>query len=174
MSLFREINNQKSQSSQNEEQTVSDDLIQLVTFNIADEVFGMDILKVQEIIRMTEITRVPNSFEYVVGVINLRGKIIPIINLRRRLGMPRIDNTTDSRIIVVEHNDVVIGLVVDMVNQVTQVKESLAEPPPPMVGGVDSGFITSIYNLKDRIIIYLDLTAVIANVNVDDLEAAVN
>lgn len=163
MSLFREINNQKASNEELKEKEL-EEMMQLVTFRITYEEFGINILKVQEIIRMTDITRVPNAQNYVNGVINLRGKIIPIIDLRVRLGMPKITETIESRIIVIEHEDVVVGMIVDEVNQVARVKKNTQEPPPPMVGGVDAGFIKSIVNLTDRIIIILDLTRVIENV----------
>lgn len=167
--MFRELNKQKGPINIDESQGKQlEDMMQLVTFRITEEEFGIDILKVQEIIRMTEITRVPNANSYVNGVINLRGKIIPIVDLRVRLGMPKIEATIQSRIIVIEQGDIVAGMIVDEVNQVARVNKNAQEPPPPMVGGVDAGFITSIVNLRERIIILLDLQRVFQNV--EDLE----
>ncbi len=138
-----------------------DSLLQLVSFNINDEEFGLDILKVQEINRMVEITRVPNTPDFVVGVINLRGKVIPIIDLRARLGMPEKAYNKDTRIIVVELEGKVIGFVVDKVNEVLRINKNITEPPPPMAGGINSDFITAVGKLENRLLILLDLNKVI-------------
>ncbi|MBP8975148.1 MAG: purine-binding chemotaxis protein CheW, partial [Bacteroidetes bacterium] len=88
-------------NSQNE-QKQSDEILQLVSFNIGEEEFGVDILKVQEINRMLNVTRVPNAPEYVEGVINLRGKVIPVVDLRKRFGLPPKEHDKNTRIIVIE------------------------------------------------------------------------
>jgi len=141
----------------------SDELLQLVSFNIGDEEFGVDILKVQEINRMAQITRVPNAPEYVEGVINLRGKVIPIVDLRKRLGMPHKDYDKDTRIVVVELDAKVIGFVVDAVSEVIRIKKSITEPPPPMASGIDSEYITAIGKLEDRLLILLDLMKILSS-----------
>lgn len=139
------------------------DILQLVSFNIGDEEFGVDILKVQEINRMVEITRVPNAPEYVEGVINLRGKVIPIIDLRRRLSMKQKSYDKDTRIIVVELESKVIGFVVDSVNEVLRINRSITEPPPQMISGINSEFITAIGKLEDRLLILLDLEKILTH-----------
>lgn len=144
------------------ETSSSNDLLQLVSFNIGEEEFGVDILKVQEINRMAEVTRVPNSPEYVEGVINLRGKVIPIIDLRCRLSMSPKDADKDTRIIVVELETKVIGFVVDKVNEVLRISKSITEPPPPMVSGINSEFITAIGKMEDRLLILLDLEKILS------------
>ena len=138
-------------------------LIQLVSFHIGEEEFGVDILKVQEINRMVEVTKVPNSPDYVDGIINLRGKVIPIIDLRRRLGMPSKGYDKDTRIIVVEMDSKILGFVVDSVNEVLRINKSIVEPPPKMVGNIDSEFITAIGKLEDRLLILLDLERILSN-----------
>ncbi len=142
--------------------SAGEDLLQLVSFHVGNEEFGVDILRVQEIIRMVGITRVPNAADYVVGVINLRGKVIPIINLRKRLGMETIDYDTDTRIIVIEFQDKVIGFIVDSVNEVIRIDKNITETPPAMVSGIDSQFITAIAKLSDRLLILLDLEMILA------------
>lgn len=134
-----------------------DDLLQLVSFNIGDEEFGVDILQVQEINRMLEVTRVPNAPEYVDGVINLRGKVIPIIDLRRRFGMPRKEHTKHTRIVVVELGGKVIGFVVDGVREVLRIPRSITEPPPSIAGSEHDEYITGVGKLDDRLLILLDL-----------------
>lgn len=143
-------------------ESFTNDLLQLVSFNIGDEEFGVDILKVQEINRMVQITRVPNAPEYVEGVINLRGKVIPIIDLRKRLGMDSKDYDKDTRIVVVELDSKVIGFVVDSVSEVIRINRSITEPPPPMVSGIDSEYITAIGKLEDRLLILLDLRKILS------------
>lgn len=139
-----------------------DELLQLVSFRIADEEFGVDIIKVQEIIRMVDITRVPNTPHYVIGVINLRGKVIPIIDMRRRLNLKETPYTKDSRIVVVEEENKIVGFIVDSVSEVLRISSSVLEPPPPMVSGISSDFITSIAKLEGRLLILLDLEKVLA------------
>ncbi|MBT8763122.1 chemotaxis protein CheW [Desulfohalobiaceae bacterium Ax17] len=133
------------------------ELLQLVTFRIGEEEFGVDILRVQEIIRMLEITRVPNAPDFVEGVINLRGKVIPIIDLRKRFGLTVKDHDKHTRIIVVEINDMVVGFVVDAVSEVLRIPADIVEPPPPVVAGVDSEYISGVGKLEDRLLILLDL-----------------
>lgn len=148
----------------------SDTILQLVSFNIGDEEFGVDILGVQEINRMTEVTRVPNAPSYVEGVINLRGKVIPVIDLRKRLMMATRGHDQDTRIIVVEIDGKVIGFVVDKVNEVLRIPQSVTEAPPSMVSGIKSDYITAIGKLTDRLIILLDLDKILS----DDEKAQVS
>jgi purine-binding chemotaxis protein CheW len=139
-----------------------DELLQLVSFEIGDEEFGVDILKVQEINRMLEVTRVPNAPEYVDGVINLRGKVIPIIDLRRRFGMARKEHDKNTRIVVVELSGKVVGFVVDAVSEVLRIPRSVTEPPPSLVAGIEAEYITAVGKLEDRLLILLDLEKVLA------------
>lgn len=134
-----------------------DRLLQLVTFKIAEEEFGVDILKVQEIIRMMPITKVPNAPAFVEGVINLRGKVIPVIDLRRRFGMTTSEHNSQTRIKVMDLQGQVIGFVVDAVSEVLRIKESTVEPPPPVIAGVDSEYMRGVGKLEDRLLILLDL-----------------
>jgi purine-binding chemotaxis protein CheW len=140
----------------------SEELVQLVSFNIGEEEFGVDILKVQEINRMLEVTRVPNAPEFVDGVINLRGKVIPIIDLRRRFGMERKEHDKNTRIVVVELTGKIVGFVVDAVREVLRIPRSVTEPPPPIVAGVEAEYITAVGKLEDRLLILLDLDKVLS------------
>ena len=132
-------------------------LLQLVTFSIDEEEFGVNILKVQEIIRIMEITRVPRSPEFVEGVINLRGRVIPIVDLRRRFGLAAIAHDQDTRIIVIELNSLVVGFIVDAVSEVLRIPADTVEPTPPVAAGVDSEYISGVGKLQDRLLILLDL-----------------
>jgi purine-binding chemotaxis protein CheW len=143
-------------------QDAANDLLQLVSFNIGQEEFGIDILKVQEIIRLLSVTNVPNSPYYVDGVINLRGKVIPIIDLRTRLGLDRKEHGKDTRIIVVELEGRTVGFVVDAVSEVLRIPRNITEPPPVLASGVDSSYITAVGKLEDRLLILLDLDKVLS------------
>lgn len=128
----------------------------MVSFNIGQEEFGLDIQRIQEINRMVDITRVPNAPEFVSGVINLRGKVIPIIDLRKRFGFPLKENNKSTRIIVVELSETVIGFIVDAVQEVIRIPKSITEPPPPIVAGIGSEYITAVAKLENRLLILLD------------------
>ena len=143
-------------------QKESQELLQLVSFNLSSEEFGIDILKVQEIIRLISITKVPNSPEFIEGVINLRGRVIPVIALRIKLGMEKIEYSNSTRIIVVEINNNTVGFVVDGVSEVLRIPANITEAPPSMVAGVDSEYITAVGKLEDRLLILLDLEKILA------------
>ncbi len=146
-----------------------DELLQLVTFSIGEEEFGVNILKVQEIIRTMEITKVPRAPEFVEGVINLRGKVIPIIDLRRRFGLVPKAHDKNTRIIVNESNNIIVGFVVDAVSEVLRIPASTVEPPPPVVAGVDSDYISGVGKLQDRLLIMLDLDKLLSSEDMDML-----
>lgn len=148
-----------------------DELLQLVTFSIGEEEFGVNILKVQEIIRTMEITKVPRAPEFVEGVINLRGKVIPIIDLRRRFGLAPKAHDKNTRIIVIEINNVIVGFVVDAVSEVLRIPASTVEPPPPVVAGVESDYISGVGQLQDRLLIMLDLDKLLSNEDMEMLSA---
>jgi purine-binding chemotaxis protein CheW len=149
------MNEQNRHSKDNQE------LLQLVSFHIGDEEFCVDILKVQEIIRMMQITKVPNLPSFVEGIINLRGKVIPIIDLRIRLGMAKREHGGNTRIIVVEISNKTIGFIVDSVSEVLRIPKSITEAPPEIVSGVNSEYITAIGKLEDRLLILLELEKVL-------------
>jgi len=145
------------------------ELMQLVTFSIGEEEFGVDILKVQEIIRMMEITKVPRAPEFVEGVINLRGKVIPIIDLRRRFGLLARGHDKNTRIIVIEINNMIVGFVVDSVSEVLRIPFSTVEPPPPVVSGTESEYISGVGKLEDRLLILLDLDRLLSHEEKENL-----
>jgi purine-binding chemotaxis protein CheW len=130
-------------------------VLQLVSFKIANEEFGLDILKVQEIIRLRDLTRVPNLPDFVDGVINLRGQVIPVIGLRRRLGVERAEADKRTRIVVAEVNGHVLGFVVDEVSEVLRISPETVEPPPQM-GNVERKYVQGIGKIEDRLLIVID------------------
>ncbi len=147
------------------------ELLQLVSFKIGSEEFGVEILNVQEINKMTQITKVPNSPEFVEGVINLRGRVIPVVDLRTRLNLEKKPHDKDTRIIVVEIIGRTIGFIVDSVNEVLRVPVNTFEAPPELVAGIGSEFIKSVGKLDDRLLILIDLNKVLQQEESVQLEA---
>ena len=136
--------------------------MQLVVFELGDESYGVDISRVQDINRMQEITEIPHAPESVVGVINLRGRVIPVIDLRKRFGLPDAVHTKDTRIVVVHLEGNLIGVIVDAVSQVLRIPADIVEPPSPVLAGVDSRYLRGIAKLDDRLVILLDLDFVLS------------
>ncbi len=144
-----------------EKKTGEAKILQLVTFTLGSEEYAVDILKVQEINRMKEITRVPNAPHYVEGVINLRGKVIPVVSLRKKFGLPEEEETSKQRIMIMDIQGITMGLIVDSVSEVLRISTDIVEPPPPMTYSVTSEFISGIAKLEDRLIILLDMDRLI-------------
>jgi len=143
-------------------ETRSEELLQLVIFQLGEEEFGLDIMQVQEIIRIPDITRIPHSPDYVKGVINLRGKIITVVNLDTRFGMEQKVHDDNSRIIVAEVDENVVGIVVDSVSEVLRLPLSTLEPVPEMISGkINANYLKSVAKLEDRMLILLDITKVV-------------
>jgi purine-binding chemotaxis protein CheW len=134
---------------------------QIVGFSIGDEEFGVDILRVQEINSIPSVTRIPDVPDYIEGVMEVHGKAIPVVNLRRRFGMPRKEWDKNSRILVVEFTGKQIGFVVDAVQEVLRVPESVKELPASFVGSVKAEYVSAVGRLKDRQLILLDLEKVL-------------
>ena len=141
----------------------SSTLLQLVTFGLGDEEFGLDILGVKEIIRMTEITRVPKAPQFVEGVINLRGRVIPIIDLRKRFSLDSKERDKDTRIIVVELSSVTVGFIVDSVSEVLRIPADTVEPPPQVVSGVEADCIKGVGKLDGRLLILMDVERILSS-----------
>ncbi|MCH7879093.1 MAG: chemotaxis protein CheW [candidate division Zixibacteria bacterium] len=141
---------------------VAEELLQLVSFKIGAEEFGVDITKAQEINRMVEITKAPQAPNYVEGVINLRGKVIPVVELRKRFGLPVAERNSETRIVNVEIGGQEIGMVVDAVTEVLRITSDSVEPPSSVITTADSGYLKGIAKLDDRLIIMLDLEQVLS------------
>ena len=139
----------------------AEDLLQLVGFTLGNEDFGVDILSVQEINRVTEITKIPGTPDFVKGVINLRGNVIPVIDLRSRLGMPEKENDKQTRIIVADVEERTVGLVVDAVSEVIRMDASLVEPPPALIGAATGkkDYIKGVGKLDDKLLMLLDINS---------------
>ena len=136
--------------------------VQVATFRLGSEEYGVDISQIQEIIRMVEITRVPRTPAFVEGVINLRGQLIPIVDLRTRFGMERAAPTKSSRIIVTDIGTKRIGMIVDSASEVLTIPLDAIEQAPDIIAGVDADYLQGVGKLGERLIILLDLTMVIS------------
>lgn len=142
---------------------------QLVVFDLSHEHYGVDIAHVESIIKMQAITTVPHAPAFVEGVTNLRGKILPVIDLRKRFNLPVAEATKETRIVVVEMSGQTVGLVVDGVSEVLRVTPEAIEPPSPIVTTANSAFIRGIAKLGERLIILLDIGKVLSFQEVERL-----
>jgi purine-binding chemotaxis protein CheW len=143
---------------------------QLVVFDLANEHYAVDVAIVDSIIKIQSITAVPHAPAFVEGITNLRGTVLPVIDLRRRFSLPAEAPTKETRIVVVEMNGTKVGMVVDAVTEVLRVSEEDIEPPSPIVTTVDSAFITGIAKVEERLIILLDLSKVLSTEEKADLQ----
>lgn len=143
---------------------------QLVVFNLDREEYGVYITQVQEIIRPLGITRIPGMPGFIEGVINLRGKIIPILNLRERFGFDKKEKDTNTRIVVAEVATQTVGLVVDTVTEVLRIADEAIDPLPPTVTNIDAEYLKGVGKLDRRLIILLDLEKVLTDLEKSTLE----
>jgi len=135
---------------------------QLVIFELADEFYGVDIACVESIIKMQEITRMPKSPVFVEGVTNLRGKVLPVIDLEKRFEIPGRERDHDTRIMVVNIDQLEVGMIVSAVSEVLTIDDSSVEPAPPIVTTINSNFISGIARIDERLVILLDLNQVLS------------
>ncbi|HMM20793.1 MAG TPA: chemotaxis protein CheW [Selenomonadales bacterium] len=136
--------------------------LQLVIFRLAKEEFGLPITKVQEIIRMVPITKLPQTPSFMEGIINLRSRIIPIIDLRKRFQLAISNHDEDTRVIIVEVNGQTVGVVVDAVTEVVRLPQASVEPPPPAFI-LDARYIQGVGKLDDRLLILLEIDNILTS-----------
>ena len=134
---------------------------QLVVFELANEQYGLDIASVESIIKMQPITRMPQAPDFIEGVSNLRGYVLPVIDLRKRFGLTAVETTKDTRIVVVLMGNSKVGMIVDGVSQVLRISGEAVEPPPSMITTVNSAFIKGIAKIDEQLVILLDLEKVL-------------
>jgi purine-binding chemotaxis protein CheW len=135
---------------------------QLVVFELGTEFFGVGIDAVESIVKMQEITRMPQAPSFVEGVTNLRGTVLPVIDLRKRLSIQVTEETKETRVVVVNMSGMKVGMIVDGVSEVLTVSDDIIEPPPSMFNTIDTQYITGIARLEGRLIILLDLVEVLS------------
>lgn len=143
---------------------------QLVVFGLGKEEYGVEITQVQEIVRLQEITKLPDTPYFVEGVVNLRGKVIPLIDLKKRFGLEVNERNTDNRIIVVNVNNNTVGVIVDYVSEVLRLSEDNIEPPPQIVKGIDKEYLRGIGKVDNRLLILLDLDKILSHEEQDLLK----
>jgi purine-binding chemotaxis protein CheW len=151
------------------EEQVNEDL-QLVAFVLHKEEFAVDIHKVREVLKVAQITPLPQSLDFIEGVINLRGEVIPVVDLRKRFRLADAQKGENSRIIIVEIDDSLVGLIVDSVTEVLHLQASAVEPPPRRLAGTKTEFISGVGKLAERLIIILDLEKILSTEEQVELE----
>jgi len=134
------------------------ELIQLVSFHLDNEEYGVEVLKVREIIRMVNITHMPNTPHYVEGIINLRGKVIPIISMRKRFGLMDVEHNNQTRVVIMDVAGELLGFTVDAVSEVIRVSATEVQPAPSVAsGGIGQEYIEGVINHADRLLVLLNL-----------------
>jgi purine-binding chemotaxis protein CheW len=145
--------------------------LQLVSFHLDKEIYGIEITKVREIILITEITRIPQTPHYVKGLINLRSTVIPVIDLRSLFGLHEGEMTDESRIMVLQACGKTIGIVVDAVSEVLRIKRDQIAPPPPTVAGLGREYLTGLVRLEKQLLILLDIDKILGKNGDEVLDA---
>ena len=140
--------------------TATKELRQLIRFTVGKEEYGMDLLRVKEVIRVRQITWLPKAPSFVKGIINLRGEVIPIVDLREKFGLASAAETEQTRVIVVEVGGRPIGMTVDAASQVVRIPTDQIDPPPPVLGGFSQAYITGVGRLDDELVILLNAEAI--------------
>ncbi len=135
----------------------SDPVIQLVTFRLRDETYGINVMHVQEVLRVSEIAPVPGAPDYVLGIINLRGNVVTVIDTRSRFGLPMAEVTDTSRIVIIESDKQVVGIMVDAVAEVVELTESQIDSAPNVGNEESSRYIQGIATLSNVLLIVVDL-----------------
>ena len=150
-----------------------EDSTNLVTFRLGSGEYAIDIMQAKEIIKMEKITLIPNAPDFVEGVINLRGNIIPIIDLKKRFNLEEIEGDKNTGIIIVKIEDVDMGIIIDSISKVVSISNSDIQPPPPMLSGIGQKYIKGVGKLEDKLLVVLDLEKLFSN-DTDNLEYANN
>lgn len=147
--------------------------LQQVVFRIAKEEFGVEIMKVNSIEKYQEVVHIPNSPEYIDGIINLRGEVLPVFNLRRKFHLPAINMDDDTKIIVAFANDMKVGFVVDSVAEIITIDDVDIEKTPKIFLGIERRFIKSVAKVEARMIILLDIDLVVSSEEMEAIEMVV-
>lgn len=146
------------------------DELQLVAFFLQGEEFAVDIQKVREVLKLPPITPLPQSLDFIEGVINLRGEVIPVVDLRKRFRLAKVAKSDKARIIIVEIDEGMVGLIVDSVTEVLHLNSSAIEPPPRRIAGTRTEFISGVGKLGERLIIILCLEKILSTEEQMELE----
>lgn len=172
-----EAKTETTRSAKKTEQAASatgEEMSQIVSFRLADEEYGVDIMRAQEIIMIPQVTRMPEVPDFICGLINLRGHVIPVVDLRKRFGLPVTEKTEHTRIIVANVGMKTIGIVVDAVTEVLRITDDQIEPPPSGSAGVDHEYIRGIFKRGDKLIILLRIEEILSASTIAALTPAMN
>ena len=137
--------------------------VQLVTFSVGGEEFGLDVFSVHEILSYQQPTAMPRAPEFVEGVLDVRGTLVPIVDLRRRFETPGVAYDEDTRIVLVDFNDERLGLVVDSVTEVLRAPETAVSPPPAYIRGLAAEFVRGIVRVGERLVVLIDLDRILSS-----------
>ena len=151
-----------------------EDSTNLVTFRLGSGEYAIDIMQAKEIIKMEKITLIPNAPDFVEGVINLRGNIIPIIDLKKRFNLEEIEGDKNTGIIIVKIEDVDMGIIIDSISKVVSISNSDIQPPPPMLSGIGQKYIKGVGKLEDKLLVVLDLEKLFTTDDDDEPDVSEN
>ncbi|WP_295161518.1 chemotaxis protein CheW [uncultured Brachyspira sp.] len=151
-----------------------EDSTNLVTFRLGNGEYAIDIMQAKEIIKMEKITLIPNAPEFVEGVINLRGNIIPIIDLKKRFNLEETEGDKNTGIIIVKIEDVDMGIIIDAISKVVSISNSDIQPPPPVLSGIGQKYIKGVGKLEDKLLVVLDLEKLFASDEEEEEESTDN
>lgn len=135
--------------------------LKVIVFQLQDEEYGIPVQQVRSIEKVEHITRVPRTAPFIKGVINLRGVVTPIIDLRKRFGLQELEDTENTRMIIVSKEDIEVGFIVDAANDVIDIHKDIIEPAPEVVGSVEVEYIQGVAKLEKRLIVMIDLDEVL-------------
>jgi len=147
------------------------DTLQLVSFRLGTQRYAVDILRVQEIDNMKEITCIPNALPYLAGAINLRGKVIPVLSLRTKFAMEKNGDNEKEKIVIIDIKGTVMGIIVDSVSDVLRIPSDVIEPPPQVSSRLNSGLIRGIAKLQEGLVLILDMDKLLDS---DEHDAIIN
>ncbi|WP_042222391.1 chemotaxis protein CheW [Oceanobacillus manasiensis] len=145
-----------------------------IVFTLKNQSYGVDVRQVHSIERLQKVTEVPRTASFIKGVINLRGTTIPVIDLRERLWIGETETTDESRFLIVEINEMQVGLLVDGANEVLDIGAEAIEPPPGMIAGVDAQYLEGVAKLREELLILLDLEHILDVNEVQEVKQAIN
>ncbi len=151
-----------------------EDSTNLVTFRLGNGEYAIDIMQAKEIIKMEKITLIPNAPEFVEGVINLRGNIIPIIDLKKRFNLEETEGDKNTGIIIVKIEDVDMGIIIDAISKVVSISNSDIQPPRPVLSGIGQKYIKGVGKLEDKLLVVLDLEKLFASDEEEEEESTDN
>jgi purine-binding chemotaxis protein CheW len=149
--------------------TAGDDVLQWVTYKLGEETYGINVMQVQEVLRYTEIAPVPGAPEYVLGIINLRGTVVTVIDTRSRFGLPSSEVSDNSRIVIIESDDQVVGIMVDSVAEVVYLRSSEIDSAPNVGTEESAKFIQGVSNRDGQLLILVDLNKLLSDDEWDEI-----